>query len=109
MNTDTIRKRVGENMRRHGLAIDDLRVQPDPYSGWWLWLVSDAFQGMPPKGTGKMAIFRRLVEKPDQPTVVVLAPAPLRGQRLWVLGADGFKQVEERLRQQNADWREGSD
>ena len=58
------------------------------------------------KGTGKTAAFRRLVERPDQFTVVVLAPTPLRGQRPWVLGADGFKQVEALLHSLNTDWRE---
>jgi len=58
------------------------------------------------KGTGKTAAFRRLVERPDQFTVVVLAPTPLRGQRPWVLGADGFKQAEALLHSLNTDWRE---
>jgi len=58
------------------------------------------------KGTGKTAAFRRLVERPDQFTVVVLAPTPLRGQRPWVLGANGFKQVEALLHSLNTDWRE---
>jgi len=58
------------------------------------------------KGTGKTAIFRRLAEKSDRFIVVALAPSPLRKDRPWVLGADGFKQVDAMLRLLSADWRE---
>jgi cellulose biosynthesis protein BcsQ len=58
------------------------------------------------KGTGKTAVFRRLAEQPDRSAVVALAPAPLRKDRPWVLGADGFRQVDEILKRNNADWRQ---
>ena len=58
------------------------------------------------KGTGKTAIFRRLTEKSNPSAVVVLSPAPLQGDRPWVLGVDGFKQVDDLLRRKNGDWRE---
>lgn len=58
------------------------------------------------KGTGKTAVFRRLAEASDRAAVVALAPAPLRKERPWVLGADGFKQVDNLLRRHGADWRE---
>ncbi|MFH0901927.1 MAG: ParA family protein [Pseudomonadota bacterium] len=58
------------------------------------------------KGTGKTAVFRRLAESSDRTVVVGLAPAPLRNDRPWVLGADGFKTVEKVLQDHGADWRE---
>lgn len=58
------------------------------------------------KGTGKTAIFRRLSEASGQTSVVVMAPAPLAKERPWVLGADGFKRVEDSLQRHQADWRQ---
>lgn len=58
------------------------------------------------KGTGKTAVFRRLAEASDRSAVVALAPAPLRKDRPWVLGADGFSQVDEILKRHHADWRQ---
>ncbi len=58
------------------------------------------------KGTGKTAVFRRLAEASDRSAVVALAPAPLRKERPWVLGADGFSQVDEILKRDHADWRQ---
>lgn len=57
------------------------------------------------KGTGKTAIFRRLMEG-DRRSAVVLSPAPLRGDRLWVMSAEGFKIIENTLRQTGSSWRD---
>jgi len=57
------------------------------------------------KGVGKTAVFRRLLEKPDHVAVPITAPAPLRGNRPWVLTADGFKEVEVLLRRCGLNWR----
>jgi cellulose biosynthesis protein BcsQ/stress-induced morphogen len=58
------------------------------------------------KGTGKTAIFRRLMEDSQKPSVVVLSPSPLRGNRPWVISPDGFKAVEETLTTTGTSWRE---
>lgn len=58
------------------------------------------------KGTGKTALFRRLVEDEKQPTVVVTAPAPLSGDRGWLLYADGFREIADVLKRTGADWRQ---
>jgi cellulose biosynthesis protein BcsQ len=59
------------------------------------------------KGTGKTAVFRRLAEETsDRFRVVAFAPAQLREDRPWVIGADGFKRVEDLLGRLSADWRE---
>ncbi len=58
------------------------------------------------KGTGKTAIFRRLLEDTRKPSVVVLSPSPLKRERFWVIGSDGFKAVETALETTGASWRE---
>lgn len=58
------------------------------------------------KGTGKTALFRRLLEDETQPTVVVTAPAPLSGDRGWLLYADGFREIDDVLKRTGADWRQ---
>ncbi len=58
------------------------------------------------KGTGKTAIFRRLMEDEKQNSVVVLSPAPLTNNRLWVMNPDSFKAIEETLRDTGTSWRE---
>jgi cellulose biosynthesis protein BcsQ/stress-induced morphogen len=58
------------------------------------------------KGTGKTAIFRRLMEDSQKPSVVVLSPSPLRRNRPWVIGPDGFKAIEDTLNTRDASWRE---
>jgi MinD-like ATPase involved in chromosome partitioning or flagellar assembly len=57
------------------------------------------------KGAGKTAIFRRLLEKPQIPSIPVTAPAPLRGSRGWTLTADGFEAADDLLRSHKRDWR----
>ncbi len=56
------------------------------------------------KGSGKTAVFRRLSENPEQKAVVVHSPAPLKGDRRWLMSIDGFQGVEELLGA-HADWR----
>lgn len=46
MKSDTIRQQISSNLAEHGFTIADLRIQPDPYAGWRLWLESDDFRGM---------------------------------------------------------------
>lgn len=46
------------------------------------------------KGTGKTALFRRLSEDPVKPVIVVQAPASFRPKYPWLLGPDGFSQVD---------------
>lgn len=58
------------------------------------------------KGTGKTAIFRRLMEDSEQQSVVVLSPSPLRRNRQWLIGADGFKEIEKTLNSTGTSWRE---
>jgi cellulose biosynthesis protein BcsQ/stress-induced morphogen len=58
------------------------------------------------KGTGKTAIFRRLMEDSQQQSVVVLSPSPLRRQSKWLLGADDFKEIEKTLNITETTWRE---
>lgn len=58
------------------------------------------------KGTGKTAIFRRLMEDSQQQSVVVLSPSPLRRNRDWLIGADVFKEIEKTLNTTGISWRE---
>jgi len=59
------------------------------------------------KGTGKTALFRRVSESDDQPSIVVLAPSDLQPKYPGVLGSEGLKAVERRLEMQDASWRTG--
>lgn len=56
------------------------------------------------KGSGKTAVFRRLSEDHRPASVVVHSPAPLRGDRPWLMSIDGFRGVDELLGT-DADWR----
>ena len=58
------------------------------------------------KGTGKTAIFRRLMEDSQKPSLVVLSPGYLRRNRPWLISADAFKEVENTLATAGASWRE---
>jgi len=58
------------------------------------------------KGTGKTAIFRRLMEDPNQPSVIVLSPSPLKGDNFWSIGADAFKEIQKTLNATGTGWRE---
>ncbi len=49
------------------------------------------------KGSGKTAVFRRLSENVAQEAIVVHSPTPLKGDRPWLMSADGFQGVEELL------------
>jgi cellulose biosynthesis protein BcsQ len=54
------------------------------------------------KGTGKTAIFRRIMEGSQRPSVIVMSPSPLKGNNVWVLGPDGFKAIEEEIQSSGA-------
>jgi hypothetical protein len=56
MKSDDIRDQVSRNMHRRGFAIADLRLQPDPFNGWRLWLESEGFRGMPRQDRRAMAL-----------------------------------------------------
>jgi hypothetical protein len=58
------------------------------------------------KGVGKTAIFRRLLERQDIPCIPITAPAPLRGNRPWVLTVDAFAEVDALLKESGANWRQ---
>ncbi|MFN5065342.1 MAG: P-loop ATPase, Sll1717 family [Aphanizomenon sp.] len=58
------------------------------------------------KGTGKTAIFRRLMEDSQQQSVVVLSPNGLRENRKWLIGIDAFKTIEKTLHSTGTSWRE---
>ncbi len=57
------------------------------------------------KGTGKTAIFRRLSESAGSASIVVSAPGPLRGERPWLLGPEGFREVGAVFARTGGDWR----
>ncbi len=57
------------------------------------------------KGAGKTAVFRRLLEDQSRPSVVILAPVPLRRHK-WLLGAEGFGAAEKMLSERSSDWRQ---
>ncbi|MFN7924210.1 MAG: hypothetical protein U0Q16_29175 [Bryobacteraceae bacterium] len=53
------------------------------------------------KGTGKTAVFRYLTEAPEaHPVVVVTAPPDLRKDMSWMLTNEGFRDVEQQVKQQ---------
>ncbi len=58
------------------------------------------------KGVGKTAIFRRLLERQDVPSIPITAPAPLSGNRPWVLSADGFAEVDSIISLIGSNWRQ---
>lgn len=58
------------------------------------------------KGTGKTAIFRRLLENSPQTPVVVLSPAPLIAGRPWIISPEGFKVIDQTLVKTGKSWRD---
>lgn len=56
------------------------------------------------KGTGKTAIFRRLVERAERGAAPVHAPAQLGSSRSWMLTADGFRSAESALQESGLSW-----
>ncbi|NET56188.1 MAG: ParA family protein [Symploca sp. SIO2E6] len=58
------------------------------------------------KGTGKTAIFRRIMEDAQKPSVVVLSPSPLKKESFWVISPDGFKAIDQALTNKDLSWRE---
>jgi cellulose biosynthesis protein BcsQ len=58
------------------------------------------------KGTGKTAIFRRILEGGDHNAAAILSPAPFRDRYPWVLGPDGFQAIESSFDETQTGWRE---
>lgn len=58
------------------------------------------------KGTGKTAIFRRIEEGTQRPSIVVMSPSPLKKNNFWVMSPDGFKEIEKTLTETQGTWRE---
>ncbi|NEP43105.1 MAG: hypothetical protein F6K35_29330 [Okeania sp. SIO2H7] len=44
MNHAEIKERIRQNMTDANLKIDELRVQPDPYRGWRIAVISPGFE-----------------------------------------------------------------
>jgi cellulose biosynthesis protein BcsQ len=58
------------------------------------------------KGTGKTAIFRRLLEDSQQASIVVLSPSPLKKNRAWVISPEGFSAIDQALETTVNSWRD---
>lgn len=60
------------------------------------------------KGTGKTALFRRILEDPQRSRsrIVVMAPTALKRNCVWVLSQDGFREIEKILNRYHLGWRE---
>jgi MinD-like ATPase involved in chromosome partitioning or flagellar assembly len=58
------------------------------------------------KGVGKTAVFRRLLDRQDIPSIPITAPAPLIGGRPWILTPDAFAEVDLMLNQKELIWRQ---
>ena len=58
------------------------------------------------KGTGKTAIFRRILEDTKRNFAIVMSPSALKGGRFWIPGPEEFKAIEEETRKQGVGWRE---
>ena len=46
MKRSELRARIEHNLNAAGFIIDDLRLQPDPFHGWHLVIVSSSFAGL---------------------------------------------------------------
>lgn len=58
------------------------------------------------KGTGKTAVFRRMLEDHEDRTCAPIAPGALREKSPCTLSPTGFMEAEEMLRSSNAGWAE---
>ncbi|NJL82145.1 MAG: CpsD/CapB family tyrosine-protein kinase [Chloroflexaceae bacterium] len=58
------------------------------------------------KGTGKTAIFRRLLEGSSETSIAVLSPSPLKGDRFWVISPEGFEAIDSALTEAGKSWRD---
>jgi cellulose biosynthesis protein BcsQ len=58
------------------------------------------------KGTGKTAIFRRLLEDSHQSSIVVLSPSRLKGNRSLIISPEGFKEIDRILKTSGKSWRD---
>ncbi|MDJ1172109.1 AAA family ATPase [Roseofilum sp. BLCC_M154] len=58
------------------------------------------------KGTGKTAIFRRLLEDSNFNSIVVLSPSPLKGNRPWIINSEGFSFISQILERNGKNWRD---
>ena len=45
MNKESISAKIKQNFKDAGWQIDDLRIQPDPFTGWWIVVISPDFAG----------------------------------------------------------------
>jgi MinD-like ATPase involved in chromosome partitioning or flagellar assembly len=59
------------------------------------------------KGTGKTAIFRRIVEDHHYSSLIISAPSPLiKKEQNWLLSVEGFREIENILTSMGTDWRQ---
>ncbi|MCP4154086.1 MAG: CpsD/CapB family tyrosine-protein kinase [bacterium] len=58
------------------------------------------------KGTGKTALFRRISEVNNNETFIITSPGKLSNRHPFYMNTDGFKELEEILTKENADWSE---
>lgn len=47
MNQEEIRQKIRLGLSRTGLTAEEIRVQPDPYSGWRIVVICAGFEGLP--------------------------------------------------------------
>jgi len=58
------------------------------------------------KGTGKTAIFRRIKEDKNCSSIIISSASPLKKVPGWLLGVEGFREIESILTTMGADWRQ---
>jgi MinD-like ATPase involved in chromosome partitioning or flagellar assembly len=57
------------------------------------------------KGTGKTAVFRRILETANPPPVPICCPQAFLNLYPWVLGAEGFSAIERAFAETSSTWR----
>jgi cellulose biosynthesis protein BcsQ len=58
------------------------------------------------KGTGKTAIFRRILEDQSRQFAIVISPSALKGERFWIPNSDSFKEIATEIKEKKVSWRE---
>jgi cellulose biosynthesis protein BcsQ len=58
------------------------------------------------KGTGKTAVFRRMLQGSEYICTAVMSPSAFRSECPWVLSVDGFSSIDRTLRESESGWRE---